>query len=197
MSEQSTSASRARRRRADADRSRTAILNAAARLLGEQPDASIEDIAKAAALTRPTVYAHYAGREELISAVIDHVTDEVVAAMDAIGIPDDQPAEVALVRLLDASWRAADRYPLLRQAQPARLQKAHDLHRPIHDRLSRVIQRGRHTGEFGSQLPMDWLLAAIVALAHAAAEEVAAQRMTAEDARAALSDSALRILRPT
>ncbi|MGP4023064.1 TetR/AcrR family transcriptional regulator [Actinomadura sp. 3N407] len=197
MSEQSTSASRARRRRADADRSRTAILNAAAQVLGEQPDASLEDIAKAAALTRQTVYAHYASREELISAVIDHVTEEVVAAMDAIGIPDDQPAEGALVRLLDASWRAADRYPLLRRAQPARPQKAHDLHRPIFDRLSRVIRRGQHTGEFGSQLPLHWLLAAIVALAHAAAEEVAAQRMTAEDARAVLSDSALRILRPT
>jgi AcrR family transcriptional regulator len=40
----------------DAERSISAILDAASRVLGERPDASVEDIAKAAGISRQTVY---------------------------------------------------------------------------------------------------------------------------------------------
>ncbi|MFI2415887.1 hypothetical protein [Streptomyces sp. NPDC018947] len=43
----------ARSRRADARRSRAAILDAATQVLNVEPDASLETIAKAAAVTRP------------------------------------------------------------------------------------------------------------------------------------------------
>lgn len=83
-----------------------------------------------------------------ISAVIDHVTGEVVVAIR----PDLRPVV---------------------PGDPA----------------------GLHNGWFGSRFPPDRLLAATVPLAHAAAEEVAAQRTTTEDAQAVLDDGVLRILR--
>lgn len=56
-----------RRRRADAERSNAAILDAAAGVLAQRPQASIEEIAKAAGISRQTVYAHFPAREVLLS----------------------------------------------------------------------------------------------------------------------------------
>ncbi|WP_199435196.1 TetR/AcrR family transcriptional regulator [Qaidamihabitans albus] len=184
-----------RPRRADAERSRAAILHAAARVLGEQPDAGLDDIAAAADVTRQTVYAHYSSRQNLISAVIDHVTAEVVAALDEAGAEHAESAEAAIVRLLDASRVAVDRYPLILRPPPVDPHESHGLHRPIFDRFAEVIERGRRAHEFTDRLPLDWLVAATIALAHTAAAEVAGGRMTADDAEDALRQSALKMLR--
>ena len=50
---------RTRRRRSDAQRSIDAIVSGARTLLGRRPDASMEEVATAAGLTRQTVYAHF------------------------------------------------------------------------------------------------------------------------------------------
>ena len=60
-------------------------------------------------------------------------------------------------------------------------------------RLEQLIRRGQHTGDFDRALPADWLAAAVVGLAHTAADEVAAGRLTADKAYAVLSESALRL----
>lgn len=192
MSEFTEPQHRRRRRRADAERSIAAILDAAARVLGKRPDASIEDIAEAAGVTRQTVYAHYTSREALLSAVIDHVTAEVAAAMDAAE-PDKGPPAAALLRLLDASWRTTERYPYLFHTAPMSPEESHDRHRPILDRYERVIRRGQDTGDFDPRLSPTWLLAATIGLAHAASEEVSADRMTADHATDALRRSILRV----
>lgn len=182
----------ARRRRSDAERSRAAILDAAAQVLGERPEASIEEIAEAAGVTRQTVYAHYVSREALLRAVVDRATDEVVAAMDAAE-PDTGPAPAALGRLLDASWQAVARYPALFRATPLSQQESDELHVPIVERFERVIRRGRRRGEFDRELPADWLLAATIGLAHAAGEQVGAGRMKPDKAADALRRTIARV----
>lgn len=169
-----------------------AILDAAIRVLGEKPEASIGDIAEAAGVTRQTVYAHYASREGLISAVIDRVTEEVVAMIDAAEVDRGAPA-AALLRLLNAGWLAFERYPFLSHIPPLSPEESHDHHQPILQRLERLIRRGQRTGDFNPQLSSTWLLAATIGLAHTAAEEVSAGRMTAEDATKALHDTVLRV----
>lgn len=183
---------RRRRRRADAERSIAVILDAAARVLGERPDASVEDIAEAAGVTRQTVYAHFPSREKLLSSVVDRVTAEVVTAMDAAE-PDRGPPAAALVRLLDASWQTVERYPFVFQPQPMSPQESHAVHRPILERFERVIRRGQDIGDFDRRLSPTWLLAATIGLAHAAGEEVGGGRMTADDAAHALRHSVLRV----
>src|SRR5258708_2072250 len=103
---------RQRRRRADAEQNVTAILDAATRALSAQPEASVEDIARSAGLSRQTVYAHFPSREALLDAVVERATAETAAAFEAAGLEDAPPAE-ALIRLLDAGWAVATRYPFL------------------------------------------------------------------------------------
>ena len=77
---------RQRRRRSDAEQNVTAILDAAARTLSVQPEASVEDIARAAGVSRQTVYAHFPSREALLDAVVERATAEVTAAFEAAAL---------------------------------------------------------------------------------------------------------------
>jgi len=181
---------RQRRRRADADRSRAAILVAATRLLSERPEAGVEAIAEAAGVTRQTVYAHFASRDMLVAAVVDRLTEETMAAVDAADL-DSGPAADALLRMIDISWQIFERYPLL--LHPAASAGDEDRHGPVNDRLDRLIRRGQEAGEFDRTLPVAWLVAATMTLGHAAGAEVGAGRLTAAEATAALRPSLLRV----
>jgi AcrR family transcriptional regulator len=186
----------ARNRRADARRSRAAILDAAVELLNTNPDAGVEAVATAAGVTRQTVYAHFPSREKLLAAVVGHVTEEAVEAMDAADL-DTGPAADALLRLLEAGQRTVGRYPVLLRAVaalPVSPEADHDRHAPVADRLARVIRRGRETGEFDDGLPLDWLVAVTVKLGHAASEEVDAGRLSEEEAARTLRTTILRVL---
>ncbi|MGW9194133.1 TetR/AcrR family transcriptional regulator [Micromonospora chersina] len=187
MSEQSPP-ERRRRVRAEARRSVAAILDAAIRVLGERPQATMEDVAAAAGLSRQTVYAHFPSRDALVAAVFRRMTDEVLAALDAARL-DEGPAAAALLRLLDVSWRTVDRYPPL----PAPAADDAELHEPIFGRLTRLIVRGQRAGEFDPDAAPGWLIAATIALGHAAWAEVTAGRLPATEARAALRVAVLRL----
>ena len=186
------------RRRADAERSVAAILDGAARALRDRRDASVEEIARLAGVTRQTVYAHYPSREALINTVMDRATDEAMAAVDAAQL-DEGPAAAAMVRLLDASWQAFERYPFLFDASavPRSADEDRRRHESILDRLERLIRRGQAAREFDPDLPLGWLVAATVALGHAAGTEVDAGRMTAEASTSALRHCVLRVLGAT
>lgn len=182
------------RRRADAERSRAAIIEATCRLLSERPEASIEEIALAAGLTRQTVYAHFASRERLLSAVFDHIMLEVVAALDAAAL-DEGPPAAALDRLLRTSWRLLTRYPFLLHETVTQMppEESHARHQPIFAPLERLIRRGQAAGDFDRRLSTAWLLAATVGLGHTAGTEVGAGRMTMEEAAESFRLSVLRL----
>jgi AcrR family transcriptional regulator len=186
-----------RKRRADARRSVAAILDAAVAVLSERPAASMEEIARAAGVARQTVYAHFPSRETLLRAVQERALAEAVAAIDEAELQRG-PAGAALDRLVRAGWQTLERYPLLMDLRveiTAEEELAH--HQPILERLERLIRRGQRRGEFDRKLPANWLLTTFLALSHAAAEEVKAERMTAEMALDALRQSVLRVFRAT
>ncbi|RQX07270.1 TetR/AcrR family transcriptional regulator [Micromonospora inaquosa] len=187
-----------RNRRADARRNSSAILDAAVRLLDAQPDASLDAIASAAGVTRQTVYAHFPSREHLMAAVVQRITDEAVAAMDAAD-PDTGSATEALIRVLNAGAQTAGRYPVLIQqiaSLPVSPHVDEERHAPVADRINRVIQRGQTSGEFDTGLPAGWLAAITIKLGHAAGEEVDAGRMTPAEAAEALRTVLIRMLHP-
>ncbi|GAB3711039.1 TetR/AcrR family transcriptional regulator [Nocardiopsis nanhaiensis] len=196
-------------RRADARRSRSAILDAAIRLLNDRPDAKMDAVAAEAGVTRQTVYAHFPSRAKLLSAALDRVTEEAVAAMDAADL-DSGPAADALLRLVDAAARTAGRYPNLMHwagtkadgaagpgggessAEGARADTVR--HGPTADRLRRVIGRGQRSGEFDDGMPVDWLVAAVIAIGHATVVESGEGALSEEEVHRARRTTLLRAL---
>ena len=196
VSEISPSRPRVRRRRADAERSIAAILDAAAHVLTQQPQASIEEIAKAAGISRQTVYAHFPSRDVLLSALIDRASDRVAAALDAADL-DNGSASEALVRLVEISWQTylVDSFLLTVSVPPLGPSEEREQHEPVLQQLERLIARGQREGDFDPDLPRSWIMAATVALGHAAGEEVRSGRMTTDQAKVVLHQGVPRLVR--
>lgn len=154
-------------------------------------------VAEVAGISRKTLYAHFPSREVLINALIERATTRVVAALDAADL-DRGPADAALVRLMEAGWAGMDADPFLLHlaTPPVSAEQDRDRHAPILERLRAVIERGRREGDIAADLGTEWILAAVLALGHAAGEEVRAGRMTSAAAIATLRLSIPRLVRP-
>ncbi|WP_433890649.1 TetR/AcrR family transcriptional regulator [Streptomyces sp. CA-111067] len=187
---------RRRRRRSDARRSIDAILDAARVVLGERPDASVEEIAVTAGVTRQTVYAHFPSRDALLVGLVEAASAEYDAMLDEVGLDTAPPAD-ALAGFLDVGWRFMDRYPVvlsqLNPTAPRIPRPENDPHDVVPPRLERVIQRGQQAGDFDASLPAAWLTAAVFGLQHTAAEQVVTGRMSSEEAAAVCLESSLRL----
>ena len=182
-----------RRRRSDARRSIDAIIGAARTVLGERPDASMEDIAAAAGVTRQTVYVHFPSRDALIAALLHALGADTVAAIDAARL-DAAPPVDALRRFLDIGWQLIrDNRFLLGPALTRDPPGSDDPHHAGTAQLERIIRRGQLAGDFDRTLPAAWLAVAIVGLVRTAAEQVAAGRLTTSRAAALTLDSTLRL----
>jgi AcrR family transcriptional regulator len=168
-------------------------LQAATETLNADPGASVEDIARAAGVSRQTIYAHFPTREALTDAIIERATAEVTAAFDAAGL-DDLPPAAALVRLLEAGWQAAARYPLAWHLTEVSPERDASRHAPVLGRLLELIERGQQSGDLDATLPPRWLLTACMALGRAAEDDVKAGRMTIDEATRAVHWSFLRLL---
>ncbi|GAA3151627.1 TetR/AcrR family transcriptional regulator [Streptomyces echinatus] len=194
MIDSSEAAPPPRRRRSDARRSIDAILNAARVVLGERPDASMEDVAAAAGVTRQTVYAHFPSRDALVVALVEAAASEYLAALDTAGLDTAPPAD-ALARFLDAGWQFLRRHPLLLNpsAPGAPRPGRNALSDVVPPRLERLIRRGQDAGDFGASLPAAWLADAVIGLQQIAAAQVAAGRVTTREAEALCWESTLRL----
>jgi AcrR family transcriptional regulator len=184
---------RTRRQRSDARQSIAAVIDAAITTLGDRPDASMDQIARAAGVTRQTVYAHFPSRDALIDAVVEQATAEVTGLLDGLDLDQAPPAQ-ALTRLLDAGWQVAARYPFLWLQPAVDPGKDADRHAPVLDRMLDIVRRGQASGDFDASVPAHWLLSACLALGRVTEDEVKAGRMTIEQATRVMHQSVLRLL---
>jgi len=98
--------------RADARRNIRRVLEAAARVLADDPAAGMQAIADAAEVSRPTVYRHFTSREELIEAIREEAMAQAMETFDAAAA-STEPAAAALEHLILDLADIAARYPLL------------------------------------------------------------------------------------
>ncbi|MFQ6325827.1 MULTISPECIES: TetR/AcrR family transcriptional regulator [unclassified Nocardia] len=184
-------------KRADARRNIAAILDAAQEALIADPEANIGEIAKRAGVGRVTLYGHFASRAELIDAVFTRAVAESDYTLDSVDLDGDPRA--AIGRLVAASWKLIDQFRSLLVAAhnhiPAeRIRAAHDL--PMR-RVSRLIERGRTEGAFRADLPTSWMVAVYHSVIHGAATEVAAGRLTDDDAAHVITTTLLAAYTPS
>jgi AcrR family transcriptional regulator len=170
-------------RRATAERNVAAILDAAESLLERRAAASIAAVATEAGVSRVTVYAHFATREALLEAVVERAVQRAAVALDAAEPERGDPVE-ALERVVAVAWAEIDRQGAIAQAaaeqlSPAALARAHEA---LHHRLGHLVERGRDSGAFRTDLPARWLVTSWIALTHACADDVRAGALEAEQA---------------
>ncbi|MFF5037260.1 TetR family transcriptional regulator [Nocardia salmonicida] len=157
---------RRRRQRIEVGRNRSALVAAAIQVLGEHPEASMAQIAAAAGVTRQTAYAHFGTREMLLASVRDEQSRRALDVLDAADL-ETGTATAALDRFLTAVTTML--------AEQTRFDYSDDDHAadaarhvPIEQHLDALIRRGRDGGEFTTDLHTEWLVAATIALGHAA-----------------------------
>jgi len=153
----------------------------------------MDEIARAAGVTRQTVYAHFPSRDALIDAVTEQATAEVTGLLDGLDLDQAPPAQ-ALTRLLDAGWQVAARFPFLWLQPAVDPGKDADRHAPVLDRMLDIVRRGQASGDFDASVPAHWLLSACLALGRVTEDEVKAGRLTIEQATQAMHQSVLRLL---
>lgn len=165
------------RRRADAERSIARIVSAARTCLSNDPDATIDDIAKAAGVGRMTLYGHFRTRPELVEAALVDALRVGEAMLSTLDLAGD--ARVALTRLLESSWSlVAESAALLAAARgilPAG--RLRELHGAPAERVEELILRGQQQGVFRTDLPITWLVSAVHYILKGAAAENRAGRI--------------------
>lgn len=184
----------ARPKRADALRNIEAIVAAATRLLAINPDASVNEIAKAAGVGRITLYGHFDSRAALLQEVAERAiaqTERDLAQVDVDGDPRD-----ALGRLLQATWHLTHRFGALviaasQQLSPEQMRRAH--HEPL-ARARHLLERGRAAGEFRDDVPIDWQISVIQAILHGASAAVHRAEITADAAPVLVRDTVIAAL---
>lgn len=170
-------------REAIAERNVHAILDAAERLMVRGAVPSVSAVAVEAGVSRPTVYAHFPDRQQLVEAVVERTVSRVTAAIGS-SEPQAGAASDALARLVAASWAEIGRHELIGQAASREL-SAEAMHRSHHAALAmlhQLLERGRAAGEFRADVPAELLVSAALALVHSTAE--AARRGLLESERA-------------
>ncbi|MDO5736949.1 MAG: helix-turn-helix domain-containing protein [Propionibacteriaceae bacterium] len=156
--------------RIDAERNRRALLTAAAGALALDPDASLSEVARAAGLTRATLYRHFASRERLLTALREDALAAARGAVAAARVGEGTSLE-ALRRVITALVALGGRFwPLLADGaagDPDFVRGREAVFAPVLG----IVQRGQDAGEIRGDLRADWAVTALMAVLAAGVRE--------------------------
>lgn len=173
----STAAQRTRALRSDAQQNVERIIEAAITCLGQNPDASMAEIARCAGVGRVTLYGHFPSRENLVEAAFVRLLERGERALQGIDLSADP--DQALESLIESSWLLTAQAGSVLQAAEGLLPagRVHELHAEPERRVIELIRRGQSEGVFRDDLPAEWLASVLHYLMHGAASDVAAGRL--------------------
>ncbi|MFC7546186.1 TetR/AcrR family transcriptional regulator [Plantactinospora sp. GCM10030261] len=137
-------------------RTRQAIIDAAITVLGQQPAASLGDIAAAADVGRTTLHRYFAERSDLLGAVKAEAIARLTRATELARL-DEGTGAAALLRLSAEYFDLGDLLSLLfGEAQP--MSEADWAEATGCDRgVAAVVARGHRDGTIDPDLPADWV----------------------------------------
>ena len=101
----------------------------------------------------------------------------------------------ALERVLTVAWAELERQEAIRQAASEDLsaEAVWRAHQSAARAVRRLIERGRRSGAFRADLPVQWMLVSVLSLLHAAADEVREGRLQAKTAESAVKKTVLEL----
>ena len=136
-----------------AARSRRQVLEAAARVLGKDPSASMSEVAAASGVGRTTLHRQFGSREELLVALALEAIDQLTEAL-AAARPGDGPAPEALVRIAESVFPMADEFRYLDLGPELwELPQLKDRWYSVEQALDEVVLRGQREGDLRADLP--------------------------------------------
>lgn len=139
------------------DDTRNRILDVALQVLGQNPDASMADIASAAGVVRRTVYGHFPARADLVRTLARRAVDEVAAMLDEVMTSAGAP-ETAWVDFIGRLWPLTHRYRvLLALRRGEHGAEIHALLGPVDRILAELVRTGQDSEAFARHLPADIL----------------------------------------
>jgi AcrR family transcriptional regulator len=140
------------------------VLRTAAALLTRKSTATMDEVAKAAGISRATLHRHFAGRDALVRALEALGIAECEAALDAAGL-DDGTATDAVRRLVHTLEPAAGLLAFLyTENQLFEGEEQNAGWTRMDDRIADLFRRGQLGGEFRIDLTPVWLTEALYGL---------------------------------
>jgi TetR/AcrR family transcriptional repressor of mexCD-oprJ operon len=157
------------------------VLRSAAALLTRKSTATMDEVAKAAGISRATLHRHFAGRDALVRALESLGIAECEAALDAAR-PDEGLARDAVLRLIRELEPAAGLLAFLYTENQLFEGEEQDAGwARIDDRIAALFRRGQASGEFRIDLTPGWLTEAFYGLLASGAWAVTEGRVARKD----------------
>ncbi|GJF22788.1 helix-turn-helix domain-containing protein [Streptomyces flaveolus] len=160
---------------------REQVLRSAAALLTRRATATMDEVARAAGISRATLHRHFAGRDALVRALEALGIAECEAAIDAARL-DDGPAAEAVRRLVREMESATGLLAFLyTENQLFEGEQQNEGWARMDARLTELFRRGQESGEFRIDLTPVWLTEALYGLLASGAWAVTEGRVARND----------------
>ncbi|OEU96739.1 TetR/AcrR family transcriptional regulator [Streptomyces oceani] len=161
---------------------REQLLHAAADLLTRKPTSAMDDVARAAGVSRATLHRHFSGRSALVRSLEELGLQQLTEALDAAR-PEEGSADEALRRLVEETRPLAGFLAfLVTENQLFEPDAMHDGWRRLDTRIEALFRRGQEEGVFRLDLTTAWLAEALYALVSASAWAAQDGKVAARDA---------------
>ncbi|MFJ4471696.1 TetR family transcriptional regulator [Streptomyces sp. NPDC089424] len=167
---------------------RARILATARQELGQNPDMTLEELARASGVVRRTLFGHFPGRAALLEALAEEAAETLRGAVAEGRRPGEQ-AERALAWFTLALWPVGDRYRLLLALarQDLGVDRIPEILAPARAEATAILERGQREGVFQTHLPPAVLSAGLEALILALLQSVNAGDLDDDGTRVAVA----------
>lgn len=174
--------------RSNARSNRARILATARRELGQNPDITLEELARASGVVRRTLFGHFPGRDALLEALAEEASETLRSALTA-GARPAEPAERALAHFVFSMWPVGDRYRMLLALARRDLgvERVAEILAPARAECAAILERGQRDGVFPAHLPPAVLSAGLEAMTVALLEAVNTGELDDEGAPVAVA----------
>ncbi|QEV10094.1 TetR/AcrR family transcriptional regulator [Streptomyces prasinus] len=157
------------------------VLRSAAALLTRKASATLDEVAKAAGISRATLHRQFAGRDALVRALEEYGIQECEAALRTARLGEG-PASDALRRLVaEIEPHAGLLAFLYTENQLFEGEELNDGWTRMDEQLGALFRRGQENGEFRIDLTPAWLTEASYGLLVSASWAVTDGRMAPND----------------